>query len=160
VFEGKYPALVREYGFRPDTGGAGRYRGGCGIHRTHELEAPSLLYLWFERSVTPAWGLFGGRDAAGPDVVVNPGRDDERHMLKVNALALQTGDVVALRTGGGGGFGDPFERHAERVRRDVIDGYVGREAAQRDYGVVLTDALDVDEDATRRWRAERRASAS
>jgi N-methylhydantoinase B len=160
VFEGKYPALVREYGFRPDTGGAGRYRGGCGIHRTHQLEAPSLLYLWFERSVTPAWGLFGGRDAAGPDVVVNPGRDDERHMLKVNALSLKTGDVVALRTGGGGGFGEPFERRPEQVRRDVIDGYVSREAAQRDYGVVLTDALDVDEDATRRLRGERPASAS
>ena len=41
VFENKYPALIRDYGFRPDTGGPGRFRGGCGIYRTHELEAPS-----------------------------------------------------------------------------------------------------------------------
>jgi N-methylhydantoinase B len=137
VFESKYPALVRTYGFRPDTGGPGRFRGGCGIYRSHHLEAPAFLYLWFERSVTPAWGLFGGRDAVAPDCVVNPGRADERHMLKVNALPLEAGDVVELLTGGGGGFGDPFEREPERVRADVVDGYVTVEAAERDYGVVL-----------------------
>lgn len=137
IFENKHPALVRAYGFRPDTGGPGRFRGGCGIFRAHHLEAPAALYLWFERSVTPAWGLFGGRDAVGPDVIVNPGREDERHLLKANALALRAGDVVELRTGGGGGFGDPFERDPERVRADVADGYVTVEAAARDYGVIL-----------------------
>jgi N-methylhydantoinase B len=152
VFENKYPALIRAYGFRPDTGGPGRFRGGCGIYRTHDLEAPTSLYLWFERSVTPAWGLFGGRDAVGPDVVVNPGREDERHMLKVNALALASGDLVELKTGGGGGFGDPLERDPERVRVDCLDGYVTREAAERDYGVVLRDDLSVDTEATRRLR--------
>jgi N-methylhydantoinase B len=153
VFENKYPALIRAYGFRPDTGGPGRYRGGCGIYRSHELEAATLLYLWFERSVTPAWGLFGGRDATGPDCVVNPGREDERHMLKVNALPLDAGDVVELLTGGGGGFGEPLERDPERVLRDVVDGYVTRAAAERDYGVVLTETLEVDEEATRRARS-------
>ncbi len=152
VFENKYPALIRAYGFRPDTGGPGRHRGGCGIYRSHELEAATLLYLWFERSVTPAWGLFGGLDAVGPDCVVNPGRDDERHMLKVNALSLRAGDVVELRTGGGGGFGEPLDRDPACVLRDVVDGYVTREAAEREYGVVLTKALEVDEEATRRAR--------
>jgi N-methylhydantoinase B len=155
VFENKYPALIREYGFRPDTGGPGRFRGGCGIYRTHELESPTRLYLWFERSVTPAWGLFGGRGAVGPDVVVNPGRSDERHMLKVNALPLEAGSVVVLETGGGGGFGDPLERDPQRVRVDVVDGYVTPVAAERDYGVVIGDAADVDEDATRRLRENR-----
>ena len=152
VFESKYPAVIRNYGFRPDTGGPGRFRGGCGLYRTMELDVPARLYLWFERSVTPAWGLFEGRDAVGPDVVVNAGREGERHMLKANDLPLERGDVVTLLTGGGGGFGEPFEREPERVRQDVIDGYVSRDAAARDYGVVLRDDLTIDEDATRRRR--------
>jgi N-methylhydantoinase B len=144
IFENKYPATIRGYAFRTDTGGPGRFRGGCGISRTMQLEAPARLYLWFERSLHPAWGLYGGRQATGPDCVVNPGRPDERHMLKVNALPLEPGDVVELRTGGGGGFGDPTERNPERVLTDVRDGYVSPEAAERDYGVVLDrDTLEI-----------------
>ncbi len=103
--------------------------------------------------MTPAWGLFGGRDAVGPDVIVNAGRPDERRMLKVNAHPLVAGSVVDLLTGGGGGFGQPFERDPERVRIDVLDGYVSRDAAKRDYGVVLDDALQVDETLTHQLRA-------
>jgi N-methylhydantoinase B len=146
VFEVKHPALIRAYGFRPDTGGPGRFRGGCGLYRTFEVEPAAYLYLWFERSKTPGWGLFGGGDAVGPDVVVNPGRDDERHMLKANAHPLAAGSVVELRTGGGGGFGDPFEREPAWVARDVRDGFVTIEAAERDYGVVVDpETLDVVE---------------
>jgi N-methylhydantoinase B len=154
IFETKYPALITAYGFRPDTGGPGRFRGGCGIYRTHRLEADANIYLWFERSVTPAWGLFGGREAVGPDVVVNEGREDERHMLKVNAHAVAAGGIVELRTGGGGGFGEAFERDPERVRGDVLDGYVTREAAERDFGVVLRDGLAIDVEATKRLRSK------
>jgi len=146
VFEVKYPAMIRRYGFRTDTGGPGRFRGGCGLYRTFEVEPDARLYLWFERSVTPAWGLFGGRDAVGPDVVVNPGQEDERHLLKANAHPLAPGSTVELRTGGGGGFGDPSERDPERVRDDVRDGYVSLEAAAGDYGVVLDpDTLELIE---------------
>lgn len=137
IFEVKYPALIRSYGFRPDTGGPGRFRGGCGLRRTFEVEPEARVYLWFERSVTPGWGLFGGRDAVGPDVVVNPGRPDERHMLKTNAHRLEPGSIVELLTGGGGGFGNPLERDPERVVADVRDGYVSVDAAARDYGVVI-----------------------
>ena len=153
VFEVKFPALIREYGFRMDTGGPGRFRGGCGLVRRFEVEPDAYLYLWLDRSVTPAWGLFGGSDAVGPDVIVNAGRPDERRMLKVNAHPLVAGSVVDLLTGGGGGFGQALERDPERVRIDVLDGYVSRDAAKRDYGVVLDDALQVDEMATRRLRS-------
>lgn len=146
IFETKYPALIRRYGFRTDTGGPGRFRGGCGLHRTFELESAAHLYLWFERSVTPAWGLFGGAGAVGPDVVVNPDRADEQHLLKVNALPLAPGAIVELRTGGGGGFGNPLERDPERVRDDVRNRYVSLEGAARDYGVVLDpETLEVRE---------------
>lgn len=148
VFESKYPALITAYRFRADSGGPGRFRGGCGIHRVMRMEAPAAMYAWFERSVTPAWGLFGGRDGQPPDVVIN----DDRHLLKVNRLELGTGDVVELNTGGGGGYGDALQRDPERVRQDVIDGYVMRAGALHDYGVVLRADLTVDaaETATRR----------
>ena len=155
VFEVKYPALIRGYGFRPDTGGPGRFRGGCGLFRTFEVGPDAYLYLWLERSVTPAWGLFGGREATGPEVIVNPGRADERRMLKVNAHPIAAGSVVELKTGGGGGFGDPYERDPEHVRADVLDGFVSLEAAKRDYGVVLDDRLAVDRRATDEQRSSR-----
>lgn len=157
VYENKYPAMLMEYGFRPDTGGAGEYRGGCGVYRAYHLEAPANIYLWFERSVTPGWGLFGGKDAVGPIVIINPERDDERRLLKANALPVENGAVVKTHTGGGGGFGDPHKRDPRRVIADVIDGFVTREGAKRDYGVVLRDDLTVDEDATRRRREQMQA---
>jgi len=159
VYENKYPVVLRRYGLRTDTGGAGRTRGGTGIYREYHLDAPATIYLWFERSLTPAWGLFGGGAAVPPDVVVNPGRDDERHMLKVNALSLKAGDVVRTQTGGGGGFGPAWERDPERVRADVIDRFVTRAGAERDYGVVLTDALEVDVAQTEARRSRMRGTA-
>jgi N-methylhydantoinase B len=62
--------------------------------------------------------------------------------------------VVTTYTGGGGGYGNPWERDPELVRRDVVAGYVTREGAERDYGVVLDYALDVDSGATARRREE------
>ena len=152
VYENRFPVIIREYGFRADSGGPGRFRGGCGVYRAYHLEAPSSLYLWFERSVTPAWGLHDGRGAVAPDVVINPGRESERHLLKVNALPLDAASVVKLQTGGGGGFGHPFDRDPADVREDVIDGYVSLARARRDYGVVLDEDGLVDENATHRLR--------
>ena len=68
------------------------------------------------------------------------------------------GDVISYLAGGGGGYGDPFTRDPERVRDDVIDGYVSRHAAEKEYGVVLTDALEIDWEHTRRLRAPPRSA--
>ena len=153
VVEQKFPLVVRRYGLRQDTGGAGRHRGGCGVYRATEVLRPAAVYSWFERSVTPAWGLFGGGDGAGPDVVINPGSPNETHFLKSNAVPMQVGDVIELRTGGGGGFGPAWQRDPERVRADVIDGYVSRRAAEELYGVVLDAAGEVDRQRTLEARA-------
>lgn len=153
VYESKYPVMLREYGFRPDTGGAGRFRGGCGIRRSYHLAAAASVSLWFERSRTPAWGLLGGQHGVGPDVVINPGRPDERHLLKANSKPLNAGDVVELRTGGGGGYGDAYTRDPELVRRDVVDGFVTREMAQAQYGIVLDEHNRLDQVATKTRRA-------
>jgi N-methylhydantoinase B len=138
VLETKYPLRLTHYAFRADSGGAGRWRGGNGVVREYTIDCEQAeLFLWFERSVTPAWGLFGGHDATPPVVVVNPGREDERRLLKASRVPLRRGDVVRTMTGGGGGFGDPRERDPERVRRDVRDGQVTPATAWTVYGVEI-----------------------
>jgi N-methylhydantoinase B len=136
VLETKYPMRMTHYGFRRDSGGPGRWRGGNGVVREYTIDCEAAqLFLWFERSVTPAWGLFGGCEATPPIVVLNPGRPDERQMLKASRVALVRGDVVRTMSGGGGGFGDPGERDPADVRRDVRDGHVSPEAARDVYAV-------------------------
>jgi N-methylhydantoinase B len=136
VLETKFPMRLTHYGFRTDSGGPGRWRGGNGIVREYTLDCEAAeLFLWFERSRTPGWGLFGGEDATPPQVIVNPGRDDEQQMLKGSRVPLRRGDVVRTMTGGGGGFGDARERDPEAVRADVADRHVTEEAARERYGV-------------------------
>ncbi|MFF0267034.1 hydantoinase B/oxoprolinase family protein [Kribbella sp. NPDC004536] len=135
VHETRYPWRITEYRIREDSGGAGRWRGGNGVIREYEAQTDLSVSLWFERSRQPAWGLFGGEDAVGPEVVVNPGRADERRLLKVNGLTLNAGDVVRCSTGGGGGYGDAVDRSADDVRADVRDGNISAETAMTRYGI-------------------------
>jgi len=136
VLETKYPMRMTHYGFRADSGGAGRWRGGNGIVREYTVDCEQAhVSLWFERSKTPAWGLFGGGDAVPPIVVLNPGTDREEQLLKASRHGLQRGDVIRTMTGGGGGFGNPRDRLPDDVRRDVRNGHVTLEAARLVYGV-------------------------
>jgi N-methylhydantoinase B len=136
VFETKFPMRLRRYGFRADSGGHGRWRGGNGIVREYEIVCDdATMSLWFERSLTPGWGLFGGADATPPRVVVNPGRADETAMLKCSGFKLKHGDVVRTMSGGGGGFGDPRERDPELVREDVRNRHVTPRTAREVYGL-------------------------
>lgn len=134
VFETRYPWRINEYRIRQDSGGAGEWRGGNGVVREYEALTDCTLSLWFERSRQPAWGLFGGEDATGPDVVINPGTESERRMLKVNGTRLLAGDVVRCATGGGGGFGDPGKRPAADVHDDVLDRFISPQVAEQKYG--------------------------
>jgi N-methylhydantoinase B len=135
ILETRIPLHVRRYGFRADSGGPGKWRGGNGVVREFEVECDqAFVSLWWERSKTPAWGLFGGGTATPPDLVINPGRADERHILKATRLVLERGDVIRGMSGGGGGFGNPAERAPGLVQADIRDGQVTREASARRYG--------------------------
>ncbi len=134
VYETRYPWRVNEYRMRPDSGGSGRWRGGNGVVREYEAQTDMTVSLWFERSRQPAWGLFGGEDAVGPDVVINPGRPDERRILKVNGMRVRKGDVIRCATGGGGGYGDPVARASAEVEADIMDRFVSPAAARSRYG--------------------------
>jgi N-methylhydantoinase B len=156
--EASYPIRVRRYGINPDTGGPGRWRGGCGVVRELEIRADEVMLAVRIDSVdNPPWGVAGGRCAGSGRCIVNPGRPDERVLAPLSdGNVLRRGDVVRLETGGGGGWGHPFDREPDRVLADVLAGFVSRDAAERYYGVVLAaDAPEVDADATRRRRKAR-----
>lgn len=134
IFERKYPARILRYAIRTDSGGAGRFRGGNGTVRQYLLLENANLSLWFERSVTPAWGLAGGEPGLGPEVVIRDPEGLETRLLKVNARPLQAGTVITVASGGGGGFGPARERAADRVHSDLENRFVSANKAAAVYG--------------------------
>ena len=152
VFENKYPVSIFNYGFRKDSGGTGKFRGGCGLYREYTINADGFVSLWFERSVTPAWGLFGGKDGIGPNVNIKSHDEKEKNLLKANGLQVKKGTVLTTYTGGGGGFEKPFERNPENVLNDVINKYVSIEKARDHYGVVIDEDLKINKEGTFKLR--------
>ena len=154
IVEAKYPLRIERYAIREDSGGPGKFRGGLGHYRDFRvLGHDAAITATMERSACPPWGLAGGGAGATNVLVMQPGSSDERSYQKTSALPLGPDQVVSVRTGGGGGHGSPFDRSPEAVREDVVDGYVSREAAYRDYGVVLlAETLEVDVEATKARR--------
>jgi N-methylhydantoinase B len=138
MMETRFPLRITEYSIRPDSGGPGRWRGGNGVVREYEFLTDCVVGLWFERSITPAWGLFGGHPSIGPEVVVNPGRPDEVRTLKANARPMKAGDIVRLAVGGGGGYGDPRKRDPQSIAADLANGFITSAFAEEQYGTTPT----------------------
>jgi N-methylhydantoinase B len=152
VYEVKHPMRVEEFSIRRDSGGPGRWRGGCGVVRSYRALEDCDVSLWFERSKTPAWGVAGGKSGRPPAISIE-GPQIRMGPLKLKAKTIPAGTLVRTMTGGGGGYGNPIERSLEQVRADVIDGYVSIDGARSEYGVVITPGtLAVDEEATRALR--------
>ena len=156
---------VLRYALRPDSGGAGQWRGGCGLDLTFRVlgDDSRLLARGLERMCFRPWGVRGGRPGARAELLLNAGTPHERRLDKIDVLPLRSGDVVTLRTSGAGGYGDPFLRDPTAVARDVSRGVVSEEAAAGEYGVAVRcrDAtFEVDEDATARLRSRRPAGGS
>ena len=149
--------IIRRYDIRPDSGGAGRWRGGTGQILSMEIlkEGGKVLARGMERMRFPSWGYGGAKPAHPMRAVLNMGRPDERELGKIDELPVKAGDTVTFMSPGGGGYGDPFQRDTEAVRRDVETGFVSRVAAATDYGVVVSEQGAVDQAATTRRRAIR-----
>jgi N-methylhydantoinase B len=140
VLEQHYPVLFERYALRERSGGAGRTRGGFGVdYRIRIRRGEALLSFLMDHGRFGPPGLFGGRDGAKNEVVVSRQGGDyvSPHLSKDEDLRVVAGDVVTVRTPGGGGYGDPRERDPELVLRDVVRGYITAEDAAQDYGVVV-----------------------
>ena len=131
--ESGYPVRLRRYGVVPDSGGAGKHRGGCGIVREYEILAEdALLAVRIDSVRNPPWGIDGGMGGGTGRAIVNPGTPNERLLAPLSdGNRLVRGDILRMETGGGGGYGHPFDRPAGKVLEDVLGGYVSRPPLRR-----------------------------
>jgi N-methylhydantoinase B len=157
INEQLFPHILRGRNFLTDSGGPGRWRGGCGSHFIKEVRTPTSVnqYVVNQRHTHP--GIAGGHNGRPDQCDVGKVRVE----TAVSGVLLETGERLDYRFGGGGGWGDPLEREPQAVLDDVWDEYVSVEGALRDYGVVITGSLadmtlDVDLAATERERVTRR----
>jgi N-methylhydantoinase B len=157
--ESRFPLRIERLALAQDSGGPGRYRGGCGYEKDIRVLRDAHFMSIADRSILSCWGVNGGKAGRPFSITVDPGGPDEH---EVDALAdaepLRAGTVVRVRTTGGGGWGDPLERPVAEVLQDIAWHKVSVEGARRDYGVVVREDGSVDPEATDRLRAEVRAA--
>jgi N-methylhydantoinase B len=140
------PVLTSGHEIVTDSGGPGRFRGGCGVEKGGTLTDASRTVMSYccDRARSITWGMNGGLPSIPHGVWLNKGRDGERFLGAVfSNVSVVPGDFFTRPSAGGGGFGDPLERDPEAVLGDVADGYVSVGRARRDYGVVVEE-LDAD----------------
>ncbi len=155
--ESEFPVRVERYELPMDSGGAGMFRGGLGTRRQWRiLGDEATVNLRTDRFKFSSPGLFGAKPARPSHAALISGGAVERELTsKVVGLRLKKGDLLTLEFAGGGGWGDPRKRDPERVRKDVVAGYVSLEAAEADYAVALdhTD-FSINKKKTARLRRE------
>jgi N-methylhydantoinase B len=158
ILESEIPVLVRRFALRPDTEGAGRYRGGFGVEYALEVLDPAAVVVMRgkDRHRFAAWGVHGGGagGTGGNDVLAADGTRTD--IGKVTVFRPAPGEICVVAAGGGGGFGDPLGRPPEDVLADVLDGLVSAGRARDAYGVVVEHGV-VQPDATRALRERLRA---
>jgi len=139
--ETRFPVRIEKLALATDSGGPGKRRGGLGYDKHIRMLRDAFFVSTADRSILGPYGLAGGMAAPPYQATIDggdplPGMNDD--------APLRAGSLLRLRTTGGGGWGDPFEREPELVLRDVVQGRVSVESAERDYGVVIDDGAVVE----------------
>ncbi|MDE0667845.1 MAG: hydantoinase B/oxoprolinase family protein [bacterium] len=148
VFETRYPLRVESYRLLEDSGGPGLNRGGLGIERVLTMTAEEVtVSAIFNRMLVDPFGIHGGKPGANSGIYVRLAGEEAWSTFsdrfgtmspsKFSNIRLRRGDQVRIVAPGGGGWGDPLQRAAERVVADVAEGLVTPEAARRDYGLTV-----------------------
>jgi N-methylhydantoinase B len=128
-----YPLIYECHAFRPDSSGAGKFRGGIGVEVRVRALADMRVSRNTDRIQCPPWGLFGGGEGKTNATFVARNGKQERLPGKFSQMPVRSGETVTFLTAGGGGYGSPSERDGSAVKRDVALGYISREKALRDY---------------------------
>ena len=159
VTEAEMPMAVIAYEFVTDKAGAGKSRGGVPFRRDYRfLEREGMLQVRSDRRDHRPFGLYGGSPGQPSENYLNPDTDGALLPSKLT-MTIRKGDVFRHVLAGGGGWGDPLERDAQAVLRDVRNEYISAARARADYGVIVdTVAWRVDEAATKKLRAEIRTA--
>jgi N-methylhydantoinase B len=152
IVETEYPVRVLRYDIWTDSAGAGRQRGGIGLVREYELQEDCILTVRRSNHQQRTWGLAGGKSPALARTTFQPPGGAVEALDVMETRQVARGTILTLMQTGGGGYGEPRERPAERVAADVADGYVSREAAREAYGVAIRADGTVDAAETARLR--------
>ena len=147
------PVMIERYEFIPDSGGAGKYRGGLSLRRDIRFLTDVTWARYSDRQKFEPQGLFGGKPGSKGSLVLNPGSPDEKACRSKGVDPLKADDVLSIRLPGSGGYGSPLERPMAKVHWDVLNGKVSIDSARKNYGVVLGDDLSVNEEETRMLRS-------
>ena len=135
VLEMSAPLRVEEYALVPDSGGAGTWRGGCGVRRSWRILGGDMRgAMCFERTVTPPFGLQGGKPGGNARLSMRLPDGSTQRVPGKGAYTAPAGAVVTIEAPGSGGYGPPSGRDPAALQADLLDGYVTHEAAARDYG--------------------------
>jgi N-methylhydantoinase B len=155
----KCPVVVESRALRQDSCGAGKYRGGLGLDtRVRNLVEGRWNFERTRRSKCPPWGIAGGTPGSpGGNLLKRTGEKKFEWITGAN-IPVPPNSVGIVRTGGGGGWGDPLERPAALVAEDAAEGLISCKAARDLYGVVLRGNMSLDQTATRRLRDRLRSA--
>jgi N-methylhydantoinase B len=133
ILESEFPCRITRFDLIPDSGGAGQWRGGLSLAREYELLEDATIIRRYDKGRYPPQGVTGGRTGRGARFVVGLGSAQER-VAPPGRYELKAGERFLLETAGGGGFGDPRDREAAALARDICEGYVSADAAKKTYG--------------------------
>ena len=158
VIEAENPLEVLDYEFVPDTGGAGKFRGGMSQRKTWRMLADEgILQVRADRQTHRPYGLQGGGPGAAGRNMLDPGLPTEQKLHAKLTMTLRRGQLFRHELPGAGGWGDALERDLALVAKDLRDGLVTIEGAARDYGVVAHgDPPEIDAAATETLRTKLR----
>ena len=142
VQETNYPFMIDTFALRPDSGGAGKYRGGLGIEITYRCLQKTSANIDLERTVDPPWGILGGAMGKVSQAILRRTDGSVMEVTKQTDIMLDADDTITFLTAGGGGYGAVEDRGRNAIKEDLREGLVTPDGAAIEYGFMPTNTID------------------